>query len=431
MASVNFYLRSANPEKDCTVWCRFRDKQYDIRQSLSDIKCKPKDWKDGRCKSSSKKMRSTDQETINVTLAKLEAQILSEYNTTKPEVDVKEWLKTVIDPQYSASSKPEVSNDVIEFCDIYISVKKDHVTQSTIKKVNVVKNLLIRYVADRKDRVTTFRKLRFSDLDNVFRDDFIKFCNREEYSLSTTFRNLKFIKMIARVAATFDIEINPHLDLWKFELEKATKDNPKSIYLSPDELKKIEKKEMEHNYLENAKDWLLIACNTGQRVGDYMRFTSEMIVEDSEGQKYIEFTQQKTNKVMRLPLLKKVQEILDKRNGEFPRAISAVKFNLYIKEVCKIAEINEMIDGGKTLTKTVSDDRKRTRKIFSTYPKYELVTSHIGRKSFATNFYEIIPTAYLLNFTGHTTEKQFLNYINKSDVEKARSTAEIFNKLGY
>ena len=36
---------------------------------------------------------------------------------------------------------------------------------------------------------------------------------------------------------------------------------------------------MPHDYLVNAKDWLLIACYTGQRVSDYLRFTSSMIVE--------------------------------------------------------------------------------------------------------------------------------------------------------
>ena len=161
-----------------------------------------------------------------------------------------------------------------------------------------------------------------------------------------------------------------------------------------------------------------------------MRFTSSMIVEDSEGQKYIEFTQQKTNVKMQIPLLKKVQDILVKRNGEFPRKISDVNLNLYIKEVCEIAEIDEIVYNGRT--ETINKDGKNiTRKVFGNFPKHKLVTSHIGRKSFASNFYEKIPTTYLLNFTGHTTEKQLLAYINKTEVEKAKSTAKIFNSLGF
>ena len=156
-----------------------------------------------------------------------------------------------------------------------------------------------------------------------------------------------------------------------------------------------------------------------------------MIVEDSEGQKYLEFTQQKTNARMKIPLLKKVQDILFKRGGEFPRKISDVNLNLYIKQVCEISGINEIVYNGKVMVVEREDKSKIIRKVFGSYPKYELVTSHIGRKSFASNFYEKIPTAYLLNFTGHTTEKQLLTYINKTDVEKAKSTAQIFNKLGF
>lgn len=99
--------------------------------------------------------------------------------------------------------------------------------------------------------------------------------------------------MVCNVAESFDINVHKHVSGWKFEVEKATKHIPKSIYLTFEELDKIEQTEMPHDYLENAKDWLLIACYTGQRVSDYLRFTASMIVEDSDGQKYIEFTQQK------------------------------------------------------------------------------------------------------------------------------------------
>lgn len=142
-------------------------------------------------------------------------------------------------------------------------------------------------------REKTFRGLKFKDLDNAFRVDFENYCYNEQYKISTTFRNLKFLKMVCNVAESFDINVHKHVSGWKFEVEKATKHIPKSIYLTFEELDKIEQTEMPHDYLENAKDWLLIACYTGQRVSDYLRFTASMIVEDSDGQKYIEFTQQK------------------------------------------------------------------------------------------------------------------------------------------
>ncbi|MFC0428929.1 hypothetical protein [Chryseobacterium scophthalmum] len=431
MASVSFFIRGKVEDKESTVWAKFRDRDIDIRVPVPYLSCKPKDWKDGKCKMPSKKMQKDDAETINTRLVQLEANIISSYTEDKPELDLKEWLKSIIEPKSQKIEKENYSDDVVSFIDIYVSFKKDSITESTIKKANVVKQILQRYTDDKSKIKRTFRNLKFKDLDNNFRIDFEKYCQNEIYKISNTYKNLKFLKMVCNVAESFDIEVHKHVKNWKFEVEKATRNDPKSIYLTFEELDKIEQTEMPHDYLDNAKDWLLVACYTAQRVSDYLRFTSSMIVEDSEGQKYLEFIQIKTGAKMKIPLLKKVQEVLDKRNGEFPRKISDVKFNLYIKEVCKIAGIDEVIYNGKVMTIERKGKPKITRKVFGEYPKHELVTSHIGRKSFASNFYEKIPTAYLLNFTGHTTERQLLAYINKTDVEKAKSTANIFNSLGY
>lgn len=431
MASVSFFIRGKVADKESTIWAKFRDKKIDLRVPIPYLTCKPKDWKDGRCRVPSKKMSKDDTETINTRLAQLEANIISSYAEDKPEIDLKEWLKSVIEPKTKSNETVQYSDDVIDFIDVYISFKKESITESTVKKANVVKQLLKRYLADKSKTKKSFRSLKFKDLDNSFRIDFEKYCQNEMYKISNTYKNLKFLKMICNVAESFDIEVHKKVKDWRFELEKATKNDPKSIYLTFEELDKIEQSEMPHDYLDNARDWLIIACYTGQRVSDYLRFNPSMITEDSEGQKYLEFTQQKTNARMLIPLLKKVQEILEKRNGDFPRKISDVKFNLYIKEVCKIAGIDEIVYNGKTTTIEREGKSKITRKIFGEFPKYELVTSHIGRKSFASNFYEVIPTATLLNFTGHTTERQLLNYINKTEVEKAKSTAKIFSSLGF
>lgn len=147
-----------------------------------------------------------------------------------------------------------------------------------------------------------------------------------------------------------------------------------------------------------------------------MRFTKDMIrMED--GKSFIEFTQQKTNKIMSLPLHAKVSEILNKRNGDFPRKISSQKYNMYIKEVCKIADITQLIKGSKEIN---------NRRVAGMYPKNELVSTHIGRRSFASNFFGIIPTSLIMFATGHSTEKMLLQYIGKTDTQKAHALAEYF-----
>lgn len=105
--------------------------------------------------------------------------------------------------------------------------------------------------------------------------------------------------------------------------------------------------------------------------------------------------------------------ILAKRNGQFPRKISDVKYNDYIKEVCKRAGLTQKVEGSKKIE--TSPESKQYRKEEGIYPKWELVSSHIGRRSFATNFYGTIPATFLIYITGNLTGKMFLEYIGKSN----------------
>ena len=132
---------------------------------------------------------------------------------------------------------------------------------------------------------------------------------------------------------------------------------------------------------------------------------------------------------MTIPLIKMAREILKKRNGCFPRPISDQRYNDYIKEVCRIAKINDETEGKKRIS-IAEDGAKPTkndfRNVLGKFQKWELVTSHIGRRSFATNHYGKIPTTYLINITGHSTEKMFLNYIKKSNKDLAMDAYDYF-----
>ena len=131
----------------------------------------------------------------------------------------------------------------------------------------------------------------------------------------------------------------------------------------------------------------------------------------------IEFTQVKTGKIMTVPLSKKVMSILEKRDGNFPDKMSDQRYNEHIKDVCETAKIKKVIKGGLQID---------NRKVIGMYPKWQLVTSHIGRRSFATNNYGKIPTALLIGVTGHSTEQMFLEYIGKTDTQKAMQLADYF-----
>ena len=158
-----------------------------------------------------------------------------------------------------------------------------------------------------------------------------------------------------------------------------------------------------------------------------MRFKSSMI-ENKKSKYLLAFKQQKTGKSVIIPFLDEAREIVTNNNGEFPRAISHQKYNDYLKELCKLAGINKKIKG--SITERISSLKKKTRndyrRIKGTFEKWELVSSHIGRRSFATNFYGKVPTSVLIGITAHSTEQLFLIYIRKNETDTAIDAFKYF-----
>ena len=122
---------------------------------------------------------------------------------------------------------------------------------------------------------------------------------------------------------------------------------------------------------------------------------------------------------MTIPLDERIIQILKKYEDDFPRKISDQRYNGHIKKVCNEAKINEPVLGTLFNHETKQKETKE-------YPKWKLVASHIGRRSFATNNYGTIPTSFLMCMTGHSTEKMLLTYIGKSNKDIAMELTNYF-----
>lgn len=70
-----------------------------------------------------------------------------------------------------------------------------------------------------------------------------------------------------------------------------------------------------------------------------------------------------------------------------------------------------------------------TRKRFGEYPFYELVSSHICRRSFATNLYGHLPNLTIMQITGHKTESSFLRYIKITSREHAEKLRQYWEQM--
>ena len=416
MASVNFLYRSTKEKSNLNLRLLFRNNRKDyVFGAKTNIEISKYYWSKQH-KKKSKDIDITNKQTdINNELNKIENYVLNAFNSVNIETINKEWLQTHIDYYYNPPKQEKsIPTDLINYIDFYINYRKHELKNASVKKFNVIKNKIIRFEKYRK------KQILIKEVNDSFKNEFVIYCKNEIYSQNTIQRELAIIKTFCKHARFLGIETHPQLDSLRLDKAKVEK-----IYLTFEDLTKIENisKNQLTDSLDNAKDWLIISCYSGQRISDFMRFTDEQIRKE-DGEYLLEFTQKKTNKLTTIPLHPKVLEILQKRNGKFPYEISDQKYNDYIKEVCKIAELNQLIFGSKNAE--TEPNSKVFRKKSGTYKKWELVTSHIGRRSFATNFYGKIPTTFLINMTNHSSEAMFLNYIGKSNKDLAKETFKYF-----
>jgi integrase len=426
MAGVNFRYRSNKKEAPLNLRLQFRvydNNKDNHKDSLFEANTQfvvSKDyWKNKHPQTKPKDIDIVNEQlTVNAELNNIKKHILNAFNIANVDEVNKEWLQLQIEQYYNPPTAEEpLPNELIKYIDKYLEFRRNDFSTNSVRKANVTKHKLIRFQAFRK------KVIFIKDVDLEFKTEYEDYCISENYAHNTIAREVRFIKTVCNHAKYNGIEANYQLERITAKYKKTEK-----VYLNEDELNTVEKKQGLKPHLENAKDWLLISCYTGQRVSDFMRFNKEMIRyennKENELKAVIEFTQKKTNKDMTVPLHPKVIEILDKRNGEFPNAISDQKYNTYIKEVCLQAGLTNKVKGSKKIE--TSANSKKYRKVSGMYEKWELVTSHIGRRSFATNFYGKIPTSYLIYVTGHSSEALFRTYLGKNNKDTAMELTYYF-----
>jgi len=417
MASVNFLYRSLK-DKSCLnlrLLFRFNGKDHVIATSTN-LEVSKDYWKNKH------KLKVKDisvinkQIEINTEINKITNHILKAFEQSgASDLLNKQWLDKQLNSYYNRNTKIKtIPKDIVRFIEYYVEQRLNEVKPASITKFKVVKHKLQRL----ENHIG--RSIFINEINEEFKELFVNYCKGENYSQNTMQRELNIIKMFCKFAKYKGVNVHIELEGLKLNKEKTEK-----IYLSLKEIDQIEAAQIDKPYLINTRDWLIISCFTGQRISDFMRFNKEMIrVEESKT--LLEFDQQKTGKTMTIPLHNKVMLILEKYNGDFPKRISDQRYNDYLKEVCKIAKLHQKVKGKKQINISKDPLERKVRRVEGMYPKYELVTSHIGRRSFATNHYGKIPTSYLIYVTGHSSEEMFLNYIGKSNKDMALELTKYF-----
>ncbi|MDR2291978.1 MAG: site-specific integrase [Prevotellaceae bacterium] len=197
-----------------------------------------------------------------------------------------------------------------------------------------------------------------------------------------------------------------------FENISLKEEDSCAIYLTIDELKKLNELQKLSKKAAVTRDRFLVGCFTALRVSDYGRLT----VKDNFINDFIQIKTQKTGVVVTIPTHPVIRDVLKRNNGELPPMPSLQTFNKTIKRVCKKANITDVTLWERTVgTKVV---RKKMN-------KWQLVASHTARRTGATLMYLAgIPTARIMLLTGHQTEQAFFRYIRIAREENAKILSE-------
>jgi hypothetical protein len=301
--------------------------------------------------------------------------------------------------------------------DRYMEDKKAMVQPATMTVIKTVKKHLLSF------QEYIGYKIAFDSFNAVFYEQFVRYLTFEipvmrrarlikGLKMNTVGKTIKQLKTF--IKDRIRKKIIPYVDLSCF---KCLEEDVEGIFLSWKELSKIYHLNMEqYPGLVKYRDLFIVGCLTGFRFSDYSTLSRNQL---KEGMLHVR--QNKTGNPVVVPLREDARKILiEKYEMRMPR-ISMVNFNYYIKEVVRLASIDE----------PVKITHKRGNKIIEeTRPKYAWVSSHTARRSFCTNEYlSGTPSDLIMAISGHKTEKAFKKYIKVDHIKKASMIKRLWDNL--
>jgi len=423
--SVNFYIQS---KKDTSpIYVRIREGNSIDAKANTNLIVEKEVFNKGRIKyykfpiGCSTKIKQGIQNKNNYLsdlqnrLDSLKSKLTNLLNnrSSNEQIDSR-WLNEVINP---STDVIELPNQLSKYFSKFLEFKKSSLKPSTIKKLGSINKRIERYEESNG-------RVYIHNVDNKFSKSFQLWCDEEGYDHNTKLKTLKVIKTVCNHATENGLSTSTQLGAIAKGLRYKKTEH---IHLSFDELKQINKTEVNDERLGIAKDWLIISCYTAQRVSDFLRFTKKKVI-TLEGMNFLDISQEKTEEPVLIPLSQEVTAILEKRHGDFPPIFSLniesnkAIYNKLIKGVCRLAGIRGVVSAKLKNHETKRYEVRNT-------PKYNAVSTHIGRRSFATNYYGKINSALLIAATGHASEQQFLRYVGKTGTQNALALAKEMRRL--
>ena len=284
------------------------------------------------------------------------------------------------------------------------------------------------------------KELNWEDMDLQFYYAYTAWMKKKEYSVNTIG---KCIKQLKAILATAESEGHNNNAKYKDKKFKGTRVEVDSIYLTKEDLAKIQKVDMSKLSLGHswARDIFMVGVWTAQRVSDYNNISRDdiqtyqmrSIVDEPDPANpgktiarivtsditVINIRQKKTGAKVTVPCSPDLIRILEKYDYQLPHLEDQV-INRYIKEIAKKAKLTDTVE--------IEETKGGTPKMVK-YKKYELIHTHTARRTGATLMYLSGMDIYdIMKITGHSSPAMLKKYIKADQLEVVD---KIMNKYDY
>jgi len=335
---------------------------------------------------------------VNQLLNEVQNVVMTIYRETKGQLAIEDFRKEImyrLDRMERPQDEAQVIPTLPEFALKYVDERKESVAakRGTWKILQTVANYLVDFAQSEKTLLT------FQQVDHNFAHRFTNwmYSPPREFSANYAAKVYSVVRQFMLEAKRRKLHHNEDFKEFSIKSEKVT-----HLALSVEELEHLYNLNLSKNErLERVRDLFLIGCYTGLRYSDFSRIQPQHIIE-VEGEKMLEITTQKTGERVTIPFNPELGHLLNKYNFNPPK-ISSQKMNDYLKELCAFAGMTE-----KILVVTNKAGKREENQV----EKYKLITTHVARRSFATNLHLLgVPAINIMKITGHTTERQLMAYI--------------------
>ena len=253
--------------------------------------------------------------------------------------------------------------------------------------------------------------ISFEKFNEQYLSNYQRYLEGKNHKNSTISKELAALKWFLKWAMKKGYTKSGEFEKFKPKIKNVQK---KIIFLNKSELKRFTEYEIptDKSYLEKIRDVFLFQCFTGLRYSDVFNLKRSDVKDG-----YLEITTLKTadNLIIELnsysrKLLNKYIDVEFEHNKALP-VISNQKMNDYLKELAELAEIDELV------TQTYFKGNERIEEVL---PKYSLMSTHAGRRTFVCNALSLgIPPQVVMKWTGHSDYKAMKPYIDIADGIKA------------